>query len=74
MFVEAKREIPWTKPEDIRFIHDEPLPEFGGFYRDGFHAVWCDSSVRLIPHSVNHDVLKALITKAGNEIVPEIGN
>ena len=31
MIVEAKRNIPWTKPEDLSFDPDKPVPELGGF-------------------------------------------
>lgn len=48
--VEAKREIPWTRAEDMRYQPGKELPEFGGFHDAGFHAVFCDgrciSSVR----------------------------
>lgn len=74
MFVEAKRRIPWTKPEDILYVDDEPLPKFGGCYRDGFHAAFGDGSVRFIPHRVDQKALRAAITKAGGEREIEIGN
>ena len=39
--VEAQREIPWTKPEDIPFDPQLPLPQIGGFHPDGHqHSVW----------------------------------
>ena len=34
--VEAKRDIPWTKPEDIPFDVDKELPKLGGFAGQGF--------------------------------------
>jgi hypothetical protein len=72
MFVEAKRRIPWTKPEDIHYADGEPIPKLGGYYRAGFHAAFGDGSVRFIPHTVDEKTLRAGITKAGGEIAPEI--
>jgi prepilin-type processing-associated H-X9-DG protein len=67
--VEAKREIPWTKPEDIPFTPEGPLPELGGFTPEGFNVLFGDGSVRYIKKSVKPDVLKALITRAGGEVL-----
>ena len=41
LLVEAKRGIPWTKPEDIPYSADKPLPKLGGFYKGGFSTVTC---------------------------------
>ena len=30
MLVEAARPVPWTKPEDLPFDKEKPLPELGG--------------------------------------------
>jgi beta-lactamase regulating signal transducer with metallopeptidase domain len=77
MLVEAKREIPWTKPEDIPFDPKKPLPELGGFHEQGFLVLMASGAVRLIPISTddsnwsrywNHHLPK-LITKSGGEPV-----
>jgi beta-lactamase regulating signal transducer with metallopeptidase domain len=67
--VEARRDIPWTKPEDIPFDSDEPLPELGGFSPNGFNAAFADGAVRFISNSADPTVLKALITRAGGEVI-----
>jgi hypothetical protein len=69
LVVEAKRAIPWTKPEDIPFAPDQPLPKLGGFALRGFDALFCDGSVRFIMDSIDENVLRALITRAGGEII-----
>ena len=33
MIVEANRDIPWTKPEDIDYDPSQPLPKLGGHSR-----------------------------------------
>jgi beta-lactamase regulating signal transducer with metallopeptidase domain len=67
--VESKREVPWTKPEDIPFDIKGPPPELQGFWEKGFNAAFADGSVRFISKAVNPTVLKALITRAGGEVL-----
>ncbi len=69
LLVEAKRNIPWTKPEDIPCDPHKPLPALGGYFEGGFHVVMADMTVRFIPSTVSEKVLRALITKAGGEPV-----
>jgi hypothetical protein len=47
MFVEAKRDIPWTKPADIPFDPDKPAPQIGGFVKGHFTAACADGSCRI---------------------------
>jgi beta-lactamase regulating signal transducer with metallopeptidase domain len=63
MIVEAKRNIPWTKPEDIQFDADKPLPELGGFVEGKFAAVIADGSFRLFDSDQVKDDLKWLIMR-----------
>jgi beta-lactamase regulating signal transducer with metallopeptidase domain len=67
--VEAKRDIPWTKPEDISFDVDGQLPQLGGYAREGFAAALADGSVRFFPVGIDPTVLKALFTANGGEVV-----
>lgn len=70
MVVEAKRDIPWTKPEDIPYSADTPLPKFGGWMPGVFLAARCDGSVQAISQDIDDAVLRALITMAGGEAIP----
>src|SRR5436190_1205501 len=39
--------VPWTKPDELAYDPDEPLPPLGGILRDGrFRAAMADGSVR----------------------------
>ncbi|MEX2560459.1 MAG: H-X9-DG-CTERM domain-containing protein, partial [Pirellulales bacterium] len=76
MAVEARRDIPWTKPEDIAYDPDKPLPELGGHFSDGFNVAMMDGSVRFLARegkpgqpAVSESVLRALLTMAGGEAV-----
>ena len=46
--VEARREVPWTKPEDIPFDPAFPVPQIGGFTPEGANVLFGDGSVRTI--------------------------
>jgi Protein of unknown function (DUF1559) len=48
MFVEAKRDIPWTKPADIPFDPGKPVPQFGGFVKGHFTAACGDGSCQIL--------------------------
>jgi hypothetical protein len=61
MIVEAKRDIPWTKPEDIDYDPAQPLPKLGGHFAGGFSTAFADGSVRFIGQGVEEKSLKALI-------------
>ncbi|MEW4571086.1 M56 family metallopeptidase [Tautonia sp. JC769] len=72
--VETKRPIPWTQPEDIP-VNDpiDPdtviVPEFGGFWPNGFQAAFGDGSVRFLSHAIDRDLLRGLITRNGGEVI-----
>ena len=65
--VEAKRSVPWTKPEDIPYNSKGPLPLLGGFFSDGFHVGFLDAHVSFVPFDVDEALLRSLFTKAGRE-------
>ncbi|HUG92824.1 MAG TPA: DUF1559 domain-containing protein [Planctomycetaceae bacterium] len=67
LVVEAKRQIPWTKPEDIPFDPGNELPKLGGYTEGGFNAALCDGSVRFLSNAIQETVLRALITRGGGE-------
>ncbi|MEZ6033947.1 MAG: M56 family metallopeptidase [Planctomycetaceae bacterium] len=70
--LEAKTDIPWTKPEDILIdVTEDTLPKFGGFDDNtGFVVGIADGSVRRISTSLDVNLLKHLLTISGGEVVP----
>jgi prepilin-type processing-associated H-X9-DG protein len=72
MFVEAKRQVIWSKPDDVPFDPANPLPAadklFGGLSPNGFNAAMGDGSVRFLKYTVDPKTLKAMITRGGGEI------
>jgi prepilin-type processing-associated H-X9-DG protein len=70
LVVEAKQAVPWTKPDDMTF-HPAAGPMFGAGspHSGGFHAAMADGSVRFFPSAMNPAVFRALVTRAGGEVV-----
>ena len=64
LLVEARRDIPWTKPEDIPVPNlvegpmDAPIPPLGGLTPGGFCAAFADGAVRFISSRVDPSVLR----------------
>jgi beta-lactamase regulating signal transducer with metallopeptidase domain len=67
--VEAQRAIPWTKPEDLPYSLAGPLPKLGGNFEGGFTCQFMDGSAHFIPADIEEPVLRALISKAGKEVL-----
>jgi hypothetical protein len=67
--VEAANDVPWTKPDDVPFDPAKAVPQMARHWDKGFNALFGDGSVRFISDSINKDTLKALITRAGGEVI-----
>ncbi|MCI0333057.1 MAG: DUF1559 domain-containing protein, partial [Planctomycetes bacterium] len=70
-FVEADpaQAVEWTKPDDLEFNPDDPKAGLGNVRPGGWNAAFCDGSVQFISDNVDPQVLKALFTRAGGEVV-----
>jgi hypothetical protein len=67
LIVEGGTPVPWTKPEDLHYAADEPLPTIGGAFRDVFHAAMADGAVPTFEKTIDTEKLRALITRDGGE-------
>jgi hypothetical protein len=68
--VEAKRDIPWTKPEDLPLDEGPVQPtSLGGYWPNGFNALFCDGAVKSLKNSIDPTVLRALFTRDGGEVI-----
>ena len=70
MLVEAKRDVPWTKPEDIAYDVDQAIPPLGGHQEGIFQVAMCDGAVRVVADAVDKKVLRLMITKDDGQPVP----
>jgi hypothetical protein len=69
MVVEASTAVPWTKPVDVPFNPNGPLPKLGGLFRDGFYVALGDGSTRFISRTISETTLRAAITRNGGEVL-----
>jgi hypothetical protein len=67
MLVEAAEAVPWTKPEDLPYDAEKPLPKLGG--KTGFIVAFWDGSVRMLSKDIDEKTLRALITPNGGEVI-----
>jgi hypothetical protein len=55
--------VPWTKPEELSYADDAPLPKVGAFFRTDFCVAMADGSVQSIHKDISETTLRALITR-----------
>jgi hypothetical protein len=80
LLAEAAEAVPWTRPLDLSYTADGPLPRLGGVFKSrgrfreygpnrlkGFHVVLVDGEVLFKKAGVSEVTLRALITRAGGE-------
>lgn len=70
MIVETADAVPWTKPDEIPYDPNGPLPKLGGHLPGGFNVAMWDGSVRFVSEKIRESTLRALITPDGNEMIP----
>jgi RNA polymerase sigma factor (sigma-70 family) len=63
LLAEAASPVPWTKPDDLSFAPDRPLPKLGGLFGDNFHVLMADGTVRFVTKKVDPQVLRDALTR-----------
>jgi hypothetical protein len=63
LVVEADEPVPWTKPDELPYAPDKPLPALGGGPRGSFVAQIADGSVLFIPAKFDEPLLRRAITR-----------
>lgn len=69
--VEARRLIPWTKPEDLVYETDKALPALGGWFAQGFHGATSDGWSQFFSKENSEGGLRGLIHMNDNTLMPE---
>jgi hypothetical protein len=59
------REEYWTKPANIAYASDKPLPDFYGMYGTSIKVMLTDGTFRTIEKSMNEKEVRALIERGG---------
>lgn len=67
--VEPLRAAEWTKPEDWEVDLAHPRRGVERTDRNGFVAARCDGSAHFVPNDIADETLRALLTRAGREVV-----
>ena len=67
MVAEAGDPVIWTKPDDLEYDPNKPLPKLGSRPGQPFLVALADGSVRSISRAMTEKTLRAAITAAGNE-------
>jgi hypothetical protein len=67
LIVEAGEPVPWTKPEELAYDPQGPLPDLRGLFDNGFRAVTADGITRFVQSTVSEATLRAAITRDGGD-------
>jgi hypothetical protein len=65
----GRNPVPWTKPDDLVFTPNGPLPPLGARPGKVFNVALADGSVRPISPAISDATLRAAITSSGNELL-----
>jgi hypothetical protein len=67
LVAEAAEPVPWTKPEDLVYLPNGPLPRFAGLIGGRCNVVLADGITRNIdPRTISEETLRAAITADGS--------
>jgi hypothetical protein len=82
LVIEAGKAVPWTKPTDLPYAPNQPLPALGGMFKERFRfstltfggskeilAVFADVSIHRIKKTIDEKNLRRLITRDDGETV-----
>ena len=73
MCVTADKAVPWTKPDELEFDPEKDMTKLLGAHVNGkVQFAMFDGSVRTFSKIPSKEILNALITRDGGEIIPEI--
>ena len=70
MLVHAVEQVPWAAPQELIYSPNSPVPRIGHPTQpDGTNVLMADGSVRFIRSTISDQTLRAMITRAGGEVV-----
>jgi type II secretory pathway pseudopilin PulG len=67
---DAGKAVEWTKPEDLKFDAKNPAAGLGHARPGGWLAMFLDGHIQAISDTMDANVVKAMVTKAGGDAVP----
>jgi prepilin-type processing-associated H-X9-DG protein len=66
---ETDAPVPWTKPDDLQWAPDGPLPKLVGPHPGGTHALFADGSRRFLKTTTRPEIYRGMLTMNGNEVL-----
>jgi hypothetical protein len=69
LVAEAGDPVIWTRPADLPFNKEGPLPKLGGPFGGQFHVLFCDASVHRIRKDYDPAELKKIIIPDDGELI-----
>jgi hypothetical protein len=72
LVVESEESVPWMSTQELPYDPKKPLPKLGHPSRSGFYALMGDGSVRYIPKNTDEKLIRAMITRAGGEVIDKL--
>jgi hypothetical protein len=66
--VEAGEAVPWTKPDELPYAADKPLPKLGAA-GDGFGLLFGDGDARSVKKKFDEKIMRRIITRNDGEAV-----
>jgi hypothetical protein len=70
LVVEAGKPVLWTKPENLTYDPDGPLPDLQCIFNDGFRVGMADGARHWVKKEAPEAVLRAFITRNGGKKFP----
>ena len=68
--IEAGEPCIWTKPDDLPYDAEKPLPKLGGLFEGDFHVLMCDGSVhRGYSTKMVADEFKKMVTRSDGMVL-----
>jgi hypothetical protein len=70
MVVEAADPVIWTKPDDLTYDPNQPVPRLGGHFRRGASVAMADGAVFFIdPATISEQTLRNAITRNDGQVL-----
>jgi RNA polymerase sigma factor (sigma-70 family) len=73
MVVEAGAAVPWTKPQELPYQKNKPLPALGGLFGGDFYALVADGSVLKVGKNYNVRPMHLFIQRNDGNVL-DLGN
>jgi hypothetical protein len=67
LFVEAGEPVPWTKPQELLYDPDQPLPELFCIFKEGFRGCEISASYHFVYKGTSETDMRDLITRDGGK-------